>query len=148
MQIDEAGARGHPAAFHHQVKRSQAIAEGCHQGQNGQLGLQHPLLLPAQPREAQLAQNRAFAEGQPEAACKADQHLGDHEAHQQVQGRQAQHGEAQVKAGERVSLAKGNRQQTGEPQAPAPGAGGGRSGQGGRKADAQGRVRPAQEAGE
>ena len=65
-----------------------------------------------------------------------------------MQSRQAQHREAQVKAGEGISLAKGNRQEAREPQAPPPRTGGGRSGQGSRQADAQGRVRPTQEAGE
>ncbi len=64
-----------------------------------------------------------------------------------MQGRQAQHREAQVKARQRVGLAKGNGQQTRQPEAPTTGAGRGRAGQGRRQADPQGAVGPPQQTG-
>ena len=142
MQIHEAGTGRHTAAAYHQIEGSKGIAQGRHRRQHRQLGLKHPLLGPAQAGEAQIAEGGALAEGEPEAARQTDRHLGDHHAHQQVQSRQLQHGEGQIEAHHWIALAEGRSQQRRQPEAPAPGQGGGRGDQRCPQGDLQGGAGP------
>ena len=112
VQIHKAGTSGHTAAMEHQIEGGQGIAEGGHQRQNRQLRLQHPLLVAAEAWKAQLRKAVALAEGEPEATSQAHQPLHQHHAHQEMQRRQAQHREAQIKPSERITLAEGHRQQS------------------------------------
>ncbi len=56
VQVNKASPRSHPTAFDHQVKGTEAVTQGRHQGQDRQLRLQHPLLLAAQPWKAQIGE--------------------------------------------------------------------------------------------
>ena len=123
MQVDEAGTGGHAAALHHQIEGAERRTDRCHHGQHGDLGLEHRLLLQAQSNEAQITNGGALGEGQPEAARQTHGRLGEENAEQEVHGWQLQHREAELESRERVPFSKGRRQQSGNPEAPAPGQG-------------------------
>ena len=145
VQIDEAGAGGHPTALHHQIEGRQGVAQGHHHRQRRHLGLQHPLLGAAEAVEAQIGEAAALADGEQQTGRQAHHALGEEDAQQQPQGRQAQHREGEIDAGEGIPFAEGRGQQGRQPEAPPPRHRRGRARQGRGKGDAQRGERPEQQ---
>ena len=145
MQIHEARPRGHAAALHHQIKGGQGVAQGHHNGQCRHLGLQHPLLGLTEAIKVKIRQAAALADGEQQAGRQPHKPLGEDHAQHEPQGRQAQHGEGQIKTGEGIAFAEWCGQQGWQPQAPATCHRRGRARQGGRQGDPQGGVGPEQQ---
>ena len=138
MQIDKPGPGGDTTALHQQIEGSQGRTDRRHDRQHGQLGLKHPLLLATEPDKAQIREAGAFTEGDQQTGGQSHQHLGKQHAQHQAQRRQLQHRERQIQARQRVTLTKRHGQQGRQPEAPAPGHGGGGPRQGRRQGDPQG----------
>ena len=144
MQIHPTGTCGDTAPFHHEVERGEGRARRSRKGQNGQLGLQHLLLLARETAKAEIGERCPLAQRQEQTSRQAHGDLGNRHAQKQMDGRQAQHSERQIQSSDRISLAEGGGQQGRQPETPTPGHGRGGGGQGRREHDAQAVQRPDQ----